>query len=167
MLSEKLLSALNAQVKHEFEAANIYLSMAAYCADEGFAGFSNFFIAQAEEERFHGMKIFNFVNELGAKAVIAGLPEPRQDFGTVQGTFEAALAHEKSVTGLIYALLDIAHADKNYAVISFLQWFVDEQVEEESSFQEILDRLRMIGQSGPGLYHLDRELGARVFAPED
>ena len=168
MLSEKLLVMLNEQINHEFEAANLYLSVAAYWADQGFPGFSKFFVAQAEEERFHGMKIFHFVNELGAKAVISGLPEPLQDFGgTPQATFEAALTHEKSVTGLINKLLDRAHEEKHYATISFLQWFVDEQVEEESSFQEILDKLKIIGESGPGLYHLDRELGARVFSPED
>lgn len=167
MLSEKLLSALNAQIAHEFEAANLYLSMAAYCADEGFAGFSNFFVAQAEEERFHAMKFFHFVNELGARAVVSGLPNPQQDFGSIQGTIEASLAHEKKVTKLIYDLMDIAVAEKHYATVSFLQWFIDEQVEEEASFQEILDKLAIIGQAGPGLYILDKELGARVFTPED
>ncbi len=166
MMSEKLLSALNEQINHEFEAANLYLSMAAYCAKEGFAGCSNFFVAQAAEERFHGMKILHFVNELGKKAVIAGLPGPQQDFGSVKGAFEAALKHEMKVTDLINRILDLAHGEKHYATISFLQWFVDEQVEEEGSFHEILDKFEIIGESRSGLYLLDKELGARKFSPE-
>lgn len=167
MLSEKLLGALNAQITHEFEAANLYLSMAAYCAEQGYPGLSNFFVAQAEEERFHAMKFFNFVNELGARAVVAGLPNPQQDFGSVVDTFKAGLEHEKSVTKLIYDILEIAYADKHYATVSFLQWFVDEQVEEEASFQEILDKIAIVGTEGPGLYLLDKELGSRVFSPEN
>lgn len=166
MMSEKLLSALNEQINHEFDAANIYLSMAAYCADQGFAGCSNFFVAQAAEERFHGMKIFNFVNELGKKAVISGLPQPQQDFGSIKGAFEAALKHEKKVTGQINAMLDLAHAEKHYPTISFLQWFVDEQVEEEGSFYEILDKFEIIGDSRSGMYLLDKELGKRESSPE-
>ncbi len=167
MLSKKLLSVLNEQIHHEFDAANLYLSMAAYCGDKGFSGFSNFFVAQAEEERFHGMKIYHFINELGAKAVISGLPEPQQDFEGPTNTFKAALEHEMKVTELIHNLLDIAHEEKHYPTISFLQWFVDEQVEEEASFQEILDKLEIIGESRSGLYALDQELGTRVFSPED
>ncbi len=166
MLSEKLLKALNEQITHEFDASNLYLSMAAYCAAEGYPGFSNFFVAQAEEERFHAMKIFHYVNELGARAVVSGLPEPKQDFGTVKGAFEAALAHEELVTGLINNLADLAEAEKHRPTMNFLQWFIDEQVEEEASFNEILDKFKIIGESGPALYHLDQELGQRVFEPD-
>lgn len=166
MLSEKLLSALNEQINHEFDAANLYLSMGAYCADQGFMGCSNFFVAQAAEERFHGMKIFHFVNELGKKATIAGLSDPKQDFGSVKGAFEAALQHEVKVTGLISKILDLAHEEKHYPTISFLQWFVDEQVEEEGSFQEILEKFEIIGDSRSGMYLLDQELGKREFSPE-
>lgn len=165
MLSEKLVKALNEQIGHEFGAANLYLSMAAYCAAEGYPGCSNFFLVQAEEERFHAMKFFHYVDELGARAVISGLPEPQQDFGTIQGAFEAALEHEKRVTGLINSLMDLAEAEKHRPTISFLHWFIDEQVEEEASFNEILDKFKMIGTSGPALYHLDKELGTRVFVP--
>lgn len=169
MISEKLVKALNNQIAHEFEAANLYLSMAAYCEAEGYAGFANFFVAQAEEERFHAMKIYHYVNEIGKKAVISGLPQPEQDFGSVRGAFEAALEHERLVTGLIYDLVEIAENEKHRPTFNFLQWFVDEQVEEEASFNEILDKFKMIGESGPALYHLDKELGTRVFVapPEE
>lgn len=165
MLSEKLLKALNDQITHEFASANLYMSMAAYCAAEGFEGFSNFFIVQAEEERFHAMKFFTFVNELGARAVISGYPDPEHDFASVKDAFEKALAHEKFVTKRIHDLLDLAEAEKHRPTISFLQWFVDEQVEEEDSFNTIIDKLNILGNAGPGLYMLDKELGQRTFSP--
>lgn len=165
MVSEKLLKALNEQITHEFDAANLYLSMAAYCAAEGYPGFSNFFVAQAEEERFHAMKIYHYVNEIGERAVISGLPTPEQDFGSVRGAFEAALKHEQLVTSLINDLVDVAEATKHRPTLNLLQWFVDEQVEEEASFNEILDKFNMIGDSGAGIYQLDKELGARIFTP--
>jgi len=165
LLSEKLVKALNDQMAQEFGAANLYLSMAAYCEEEGYAGFSNFFLAQVEEERFHAMKFYHYLNELGERAVISGLPNPEQDFGTVQGAFEAALEHEKLVTKLINDLADLAEAEKHRPTINFLQWFIDEQVEEEASFNEILDKFKMIGESGAALYHLDKELGTRTFVP--
>lgn len=166
MISEKLLAKLNEQITHEFDAGNIYLSMAAYCAEKGYPGFSHFYIEQAKEERYHAMKIFDFVNELGERAVISGLPNPEQDFGSIRGTVEAALEHEKKVTGLINELVDLAFAEKHYPSLSMLQWFVDEQVEEEDSFRSILDRLDLIGDAGGGMYQLDRELGKREFSED-
>ncbi|NLJ73772.1 MAG: ferritin [Firmicutes bacterium] len=166
MLSEKLLKALNDQITHEFASANLYLSMAAYCAAQGYEGFSSFFIMQAEEERFHAMKFFHFVNELGGQVVISGYPDPQQEFASVKDTFEKALAHEKFVTKLINDLLDLAESEKHRPTISFLQWFVDEQVEEEDSFNTIIDKFNIIGDTGPGVYMLDKELGQRTFSPE-
>lgn len=165
MISEKMLQELNVQIKHEFFSANYYLAMAAYCKDQNLQGFANFFFVQAEEERFHAMKFFNFVDELGGRVMITGYDEPNNAFDSVIQVFEDAYKHEKFVTKRIHHLMDVAVEEKNYPVISFLNWFVDEQVEEEASMEEILEKLRMIDGHPNGLFMMDKELGQRVFTP--
>lgn len=167
MLSEKLLNEINEQIKHEFFSAHYYIAMAAYCADQGLPGFENFFIMQAEEERFHAMKFYHFVNEMGCRVDIRGLDHPENDFASVTEVFKTALEHEKFVTERIYLLMDIAVKEKEYATISMLHWFVDEQVEEMDSMDEILSRLERMGEEGRGIYMLDRELAKRTFDPAD
>ena len=164
MLSDKLLKAMNEQMKAEFYSAHLYLSMAAYCADEDLDGFENFFIAQGEEERFHAMKFYNFINETGGRAVVYGLEDPQADFKSIEDLFATSLDHEKKVTALISAIMDIAQDERNYAAISFLNWFVDEQVEEEDMFSTLLGKVKRFG-SGDALYQLDKELAQRVFSP--
>lgn len=166
MLSEKLINELNEQIKYEFASANYYLSMAAYFAEKSLDGFTNFFLAQADEERFHAMKIFHFLNDLGAKIKITGYEDPKQDFASIKEVFELALQHEQFVTERINTLMEIAESEKHNPTKSFLLWFVDEQVEEENLMQSIIDKLDLIGESGAGLYMLDKELGARTFTPE-
>ena len=130
MLSEKLLKELNEQIKYEQFSANYYLAMAAYCAAEEFNGFANFFIVQAQEEQFHAMKFFHFINELGGRAVISALDEPKRDYQSLEEVFALTLEHEKFVTKRIYTLMDLATEEREHATISFLKWFIDEQVEE-------------------------------------
>ncbi len=165
MLSEKLLNELNEQIKYELFSANYYLSMAAYCATENFNGVSNFFMVQAEEENFHAMKFFNFILEMGGKVTMTGLDAPRTEFQSLEEIYTLALEHEQFVTKRIYTLMDIATAEKEYATINFLKWFVDEQVEEEATMNDILARVKLLGDKGQGIYHLDRELAARKFSP--
>jgi len=164
VLSDKLLKAMNEQMKAEFYSAHLYLSMAAYCADEDLEGFENFFIAQGEEERFHAMKFYNFINETGGRAVVYGFEDPPADFKSIEDLFATSLDHEKKVTALISAIMDIAQDERNYAAISFLNWFVDEQVEEEDMFSTLLGKVKRFG-SGDALYQLDKELAQRVFSP--
>ncbi len=167
MLSEKLLEELNLQIKHELYSAHYYLAMAAYCEGEDLSGFSNFFLEQAKEEKFHAMKFFDFVNEMDGRVKILGLEEPENDFGSPLEVFKAALEHEKFVTGRIYELMDIAMEEKEHATISFLKWFIDEQIEEENMMKDIIASLERVQEKAEGLYMIDKELGQRVFSPEE
>ncbi len=165
MLSKKMLDELNVQIKHEFFSANYYLAMAAYCIDRGLDGFGNFFIIQAEEERFHAMKFFNYINSLNGRVTMTGYEEPRNDFKSLEEVFELALKHEVFVTKRIHTLADLAQAEKHHPTISFLQWFVDEQVEEEATMSTWLDKVKLVGDNGHGLLMIDQELAARTFTP--
>lgn len=166
MLPEKLLTKLNEQITHEFYSAHYYLAMAAYFKKEDLDGFANFFLVQAEEERFHAMKFFNFINDQGEEAVITGFKDPRRDFKSAEEIFELALEHEKLVSSLINDLMALAQEEKHYPSISFLQWFVDEQVEEEASMSKLLSQVKRVGEKGHGILMLDRELASRTFTPE-
>ena len=163
MLSEKLENALNDQINFEFYSAHIYLSMAAYCLDIDLDGFANFFTVQAEEEKFHAMRFFNYVNQKEGKIVLKGMPEPKVDFKSALDTFETALLHEKIVTSRIYSLSDIAMEEREHATLSLLKWFIDEQVEEENTLTTIIKKLKRLGVDSAALYMLDTELAARVF----
>ncbi|WP_058304055.1 ferritin [Gorillibacterium timonense] len=165
MVSEELLEKLNDQMNFEFFSSHAYLALAAYCASESWEGFSNWFVRQAEEEQAHGMKIFNFINDLGKRATISGMESPKNDTHSVLEAFESAYAHEQEVTRRIYALSDIALNEREHATYQFLKWFIDEQVEEESTVDSIVQRLRRIGNDGNALFILDAELGKRGAAP--
>ncbi|SDY44209.1 MULTISPECIES: ferritin [Tindallia] len=161
MLSEKLLHEMNEQVKHEMFSANYYLSMAAYFNDKDLPGFANFFRIQAQEENMHAMKFFDFIDEVNGRVRISALDEPQSDFESVKDVIKLALEHEQFVTKKIHQLMDIAVEEKNYPAISFLNWFVDEQVEEEATMQELLSKILRVGDKGHVLYLLDKEMGSR------
>ncbi len=165
MLSENLLKELNLQVKYELYSAHYYLAMAAYCASEDLNGFANFFLAQAEEEKFHAMKFFDFINEMDGRVTMLQLEEPKNEYESLIDVFKSALEHEKFVTSRIYKLMDIAMEEKEHATISFLKWFIDEQVEEENNMKDIIAKLERLGENSSGLYMLDQKLGTRVFTP--
>lgn len=162
MLSAKLLKEMNDQIKHEMFSANYYLAMAAWCHDQNLPGFAHFFKVQAQEENTHAMKFFHFIDELGQRVVIQGLDEPANEFESIQAVFEAAYEHEQFVTKRIHTLMEMALVDKDYAAVSFLNWFVDEQVEEEDTMRSILDKIKMVGAKGHILYLLDKEMAART-----
>lgn len=165
MLSKKLLKTLNEQITHEFHAAHVYTAMAAYCVDADLNGCSNFFLVQAEEERFHAMKLFNYVGDQEGEIVLGALENPYKKYNNVLEVFETALEHEKLVTSQIYNLMDIATEEREYATISFLNWYVDEQVEEEASFKELIAKFKLAMKDENMLHTLDQELAARVFTP--
>ncbi|HEY4578850.1 MAG TPA: ferritin [Savagea sp.] len=167
MLSEKLANALNQQMNEEFAAAHYYLSVASYCEDKDYSGFANFYLEQAKEERFHGMKIYNYLNDRGVRAIFTGLQAPETEFSSLLQTFERSLAQEKKVTKQYYALSDIAWEEKEYATISFLQWFLDEQVEEESMFDTHIQYLTRIADDKNALFIYEKELASRQFSEEE
>lgn len=165
MLSDNLLSALNDQLNYEYYSEYIYLAMAAYCESEDLTGFANFFKVQAQEEHLHATKFFDYINQKGGRVIIKGFSEPENEFSDILDTFLKAYGHEQEVTRRIYELSDIASEEREHATISFLKWFIDEQVEEEDNFSTLINRLKRIGDNSAALYMLDVELAARVFAP--
>lgn len=165
MISENLFKELNNQLTFEFESAHIYLDMAAYCASQDLSGFTNFFKIQSEEERFHAMKFFNYIDERNGDIKLASLTLPNSKYSSILDVFEKAYEHEQEVTRRIYKLSDMALEEREHATISFLKWFIDEQVEEETTFNDIIKKLRRIKDDATALYLLDAELSQRVFTP--
>ena len=165
MISKKMEGALNAQVNAELYSAYLYLSMESYFKSLNLNGFANWMRVQTQEEVSHAMKIYDFINERGGRALLKGIEGPPTKWKSPLAVFEAAYAHEQKVTGLINDLVDLAIKEKDHATNSFLQWFVNEQVEEEASADEIVQQLKMMENAPGGMFMLDRELGQRIFAP--
>jgi ferritin len=165
MLSEKMIAALNGQINKEMYSAYLYMDMSAHCTYEGLDGFANWFMVQYNEEISHAMKIYDYVNDQGGKVVLEAIEKPPESFGTPLEMFEATLNHEQFITKSIYDLVTLANEEKDYATQIFLQWFVTEQIEEEANDNELIAKLKLIGEDGNGLYMLDKELLTRVFTP--
>lgn len=161
MINKKMNDAFNNQINEEIYSSYLYLSMAAQFDALGLTGFSRWFKLQAQEEMFHAMKFYNHIVERGGKVELKGIGEPEKTWDSPRQVFEASLKHEEHITSSINQLMDLSLKENDYASRSILQWFVDEQVEEEASFSEVLDRLRLIGDKGHMLYMIDRELSAR------
>ncbi|MCF6332866.1 MAG: ferritin [Draconibacterium sp.] len=158
-----MLNALNEQINAEQYSAMLYLAMSAYFNDKGLPGFANWMYVQYQEEISHANKFFSYVVERGEKVEIGAIKQVPTNWEGIIDVYEATLEHEQMVTGLINRLMDIAVAESDHAVQSFLRWFVDEQVEEEANVQEILDTLKLIDGQGNGIFLLDREMRQRVF----
>lgn len=165
MISEALNNAINEQIKYEFYSSHLYLAMAAYCESQDLPGFANFFKVQAQEENFHAMKFFDYINQRNGRVKLFGIDEPKNEYASVPDTFKDGYEHEQIVTKRIYRLSDIAMDERDHATISFLKWFIDEQVEEEASFDSIIKKLSRIKDDTSALYMLDAELAARTFIP--
>jgi ferritin len=165
-ISKSMAEALNGQINAELYSAYVYASMSAFFESEDFKGFAAWMTAQAQEEVAHAMKIYNFIIERGGRVKLTAIDAPPTDWQSPQAAFEAAYKHEQHVTSLIHGLVAKAVEENDYATKNMLDWFVDEQVEEEASASEIVAQLKMIGSQGPALLMLDRELGKRRFSAE-
>ncbi len=165
MLNEKVRNALNEQVNAELYSSYLYLSMCSYFKKINLEGFARWMEAQALEEITHAMKIFNFISERGDHVDLTGIDGPPTSWESPRAAFEDAYGHEVKVTGLINNLVDISMEQKDHATLNFLQWFVGEQVEEETSTDAVVQKLKLIGGEGGGMFLLDQELGRRVFVP--
>ncbi len=163
MISKKMQDKLNYQINREIFSAYLYLSMASYASDKGFDGFANWFLCQYKEELSHAEKIYHYINEQGSRVYLEAIEKPEQDFSSVVDLFEKTLVHERKVTSLIHDLVKLARDEHDYATEYFLQWFVKEQVEEESAPEKILLKLRMIGKEGNSIIMMDKELAKRKF----
>ncbi len=165
MINKKMEKALNEQVNAEMYSAYLYLSMESYFNSLNLKGFANWMRVQTQEEMVHAMKIYDFVINRNGRMLLKTIDGPTTKWDSPLAAFKAVLEHEQKVTGLIHNLVNLAIEEKDHATNSFLQWFVNEQVEEESSAEEVLQQLKMMENAPGGLYMLDRELAQRVFTP--
>ena len=161
MLSKKMQDAINDQINAEMWSSYLYLSMSAYFEDKGLPGFAHWMRLQADEENMHAMKFFDYVYERDGRVFLKPIDEVPTDWMDTLTVFEETLKHEQKVTSMINNLMEIAIEEKDHATQSFLKWFVDEQVEEEASVNEIIDQLKLMEGSGHGLFMLDREMKGR------
>ena len=160
-MNKKLEDAFNEQINKELHSGYIYLSMSAYFEDQNFPGMAKWMKHQAHEEYEHAMKLFDFLVERGNRVELKPIDAVPKEWKSPLHVFEEALAHERKVTGLIHSLLDLSIEHKDHPAISHLQWFVDEQVEEESTADGIVEKLKMVGETKHALIMLDYELGKR------
>lgn len=163
MLSEKLEKMLNDQMNFEIYSAHIYLAMAGYCSEIGLNGFENWFLTQYEEELFHAKKFFGFISSKGGRVHITGFDDMDNHYESLLHAFEVSLEHEELVTKRIYSLMSLAQDEREYATTSFLQWFIDEQVEEEEAVADLITKIKLVKDAG--LYLLDQEAAQRTFTP--
>ena len=163
MISEKMNAAFNDQIKAEMFSSNLYLSMVAYFEEIGLKGFANWMRIQVQEENAHAMGMFDYLLSRDGKVVIENIEKPENEWACALDCFEAVYKHEQHVTSLINGLVDVAEQEKDRAAISFLQWYIKEQVEEEANCSEICQKLRLIGDDNHALLLTDQELGARTY----
>jgi ferritin len=166
MLNKKLESAINDQIQRELASAYIYLSMATYFEAHTLPGFANWMRIQFHEEQFHALKFYDFVFDRGGVVKLQPIEGPPVEFKSPIDVFEQTLAHEQKVTGHINDLYALSLEERDYPCQTLLQWFIDEQVEEEKNAGDILDMLKMTEGNSHALLMLDRELGARQLPPE-
>jgi ferritin len=165
MLSGKMAEALNGQLNKEMYSAYLYLSMSAHSTYIGLKGFANWFMVQYQEEMVHVMKIYDYINSQGGQVKLMAIAQPLTEFESPLDMFEKTLQHEKFITKSINDLVDLAIKGKDHATSIFLQWFVTEQIEEEANDNDIISKLKLVGEKGDALLMIDRELAARVFTP--
>ena len=162
MLSKKLQTALNNQIQAEFYSAYMYLSMSAYYSKQSLNGIANWLKVQYGEEREHALKIYDYVIERGGEVELKDIKASKSDFGSPVETFEQVLEHEKHVTSLINKLYQLSISEKDYATQIFLEWFITEQVEEEASVEEVVEKMKRIPENSAALFYFDEVLGRRV-----
>jgi ferritin len=166
MLSAKLQDAMNKQINAELFSAYIYLSMSAYFEDKTLRGFANWMRVQAQEEVGHAMRFYDFIVDRLGRVLLEPIAKVPTEWPSTLAAFESAFKHEQKVTGMINDLMALAIAEGDHAAASFLKWFVDEQVEEESQADEIVQQLKLAGDNGAALLILDREMASRKAEEE-
>ena len=166
MFTQKLQGAINAQINAELYSAYLYLAMAADLEDKNLPGFAHWMRLQQDEEQMHAMKLFDFMIDRSGRVELKAIDAPQGEWASALEIFENAFAHEQKVTALIHALYKLAVEENDYPTQSLLQWFIDEQVEEEKNAGDAVAQLKMMGDFGPGLIMMDREMALRMPAPE-
>lgn len=161
MISNEIEDALNEQMNKEFYSAYLYLAMSAYCNTIGLPGFAQWMRNQYEEEILHVTKMYDYILDQGGKINLKQVDQPPQEYGTPLEVFEKTLEHEQFITGSIHNLMGMAVDERDYATQTFLQWYVTEQVEEESNVNDVIAPLRMVGNDKGGLMMIDQQLAQR------
>ena len=164
MLNKKVEKALINQIQLEEQSSRIYMAMASWCEVSGFSGAANFLYTHSDEERMHMTKLIKYVNDKGGHAILQTLEVPGTTYKSLLDVFEQILKHEEFVTESINKLYEIAFKERDYTTSQFLQWYIEEQIEEESTFKGILDKFRLAGNQTGGLFHLDKELDGLAIA---
>ena len=157
-LSKPVLDALNKQLEYEGYASQFYLSVAYWCDDQALEGCKNFFLRQSEEERMHMLKIYDYISEGNSLPITPAIEQPPSTFDSIQDVFDLVLEQEKNVTKSIYDIVDICYKQSDYSTLKFMEWYVEEQREEESTIVSIIDRIKVIGTGGQSLYYIDKEV---------
>lgn len=165
MVSETIINLVNEQITKEQYAAQLYLSMSAWFYAQDLEGIGNYFRVQSKEELMHADKMFDYVNDIGGKVILNEIPKPPNEFNSAQEIFEKALDHERLVTRSIFNIVKAANDESDFATTSFLQWFINEQVEEEASASLLVTKIKMVKDNPSALYLFDQELAQRVFVP--
>jgi len=161
MLNKKVEDICNRQVEREGYSSNLYLAMASWAENNGMAGIASWLYVQANEELLHMLKFIKYINERGGKAIVPAFKKPTSEFKDVEDVFKQVLKHEEFVTASINEIVQVTIEVKDYTTQNFLQWFVNEQIQEEASAHIILDKLRLVGKTN--LYLFDRDiLGLRA-----
>lgn len=165
MINTKVEKAINKQINAEMWSGYLYLSMSSYFHSISLPGFANWMWIQAREEMSHAMRLYQHVIERGGRVKLEAIDKVPTDWKSPKHVFEETYKHEQKVTKMIEDLVDLAEKEKDRAAYSMLQWFIDEQVEEEDSADEMLQKLKLIGRNGNGIFMIDKELAQRTFVP--
>ena len=161
MITKAIQDAMNEQINKELYSSYLYLSMAVYFAERNLSGFANWMRVQADEEREHAMKFYNFILECGGRVTLKAIDAPKTEWSSSLEVAQEVAAHEAKVTASIYALYELAQQEKDYPAQVMLQWFISEQVEEEKNAAEIVANLKLIEDRGTAVLMLDKQLGKR------
>jgi len=161
MLSKTMEKALNDQINKEMFSSYLYLAMSAYLSTQYLEGFAKFFKVQSQEEMNHAMKLFGYINERGGQVVLDKLDKPQTNYKDIEEIFTQTLEHEKFITKSIHELVELAIQEKDHASKSFLDWYVNEQVEEEANMDNWLAKIKMVGNKGQALIMMDVHAGQR------
>ena len=165
MLSDKVEKALNVQINEELFSAYLYLAMAAHFESVNLQGIANWMRVQTQEEISHAMKMYNYIFERGGRVILQQISTPSVEWSSPINAFEEVFKHECHISKCINELVNLAIEEKDHATNNMLQWFVAEQVEEEATADEILQKFKLAGDDGAGLFMVDQELALRVFTP--
>jgi ferritin len=164
MLSEKIEGALNHQISVEEHSSRIYLAMAIWCETHGYPGAANFLYTQSDEERMHMLKMVHYVNDRGGVTRLEALEAPALNYGSLLEVFQAVLKHEQYVSSEINKVYGLTLDERDYTTGQFMQWYIEEQIEEESTMRGILDKMELAGGERGGIFHIDKELDAMAAA---